>query len=386
MAKVRERYWVPRLRRLVKKQRKRCYRCKRFTTKPYQAPIPAPLPKTRTEGTTPYKVIGVDFAGPIKYKVKKNQEGKAYLVLFSCSLTRGVYLELLKSLETTSFLQSLKRLIARRGRPSLIYSDNAKTFQAAAAWLKRAMQDERFHSALSKHSIKWRFNLSRAPRWGGQFERLIGVFKSSFYKVVGKGLLKFDELAEVVLDVEICMNNRPLSYVEDDVELPVLTPSSFVLQQTNVIPEVESHHIKDGELRKRAKYLHKIKTQLWNRWQREYLTSLRQRNQVNKSATESHPKEGDIVLIKGDEKNRNMWKIGKVTMLIRGRDGVVRGVKLQCGKISLERPIQLIYPLELQCDVSNHQKKLRVNAEEFRPRRQAAVDAEAINQELMEQE
>ncbi|XP_046863157.1 uncharacterized protein LOC124456893 [Xenia sp. Carnegie-2017] len=127
MAKVRERYWVPRLRRLVKRQRKRCYRCKRFTTKPYQAPIPAPLPKTRTEGTTPYKVIGVDFAGPIKYKVKKNQ-GKAYLVLVSCSLTRGVYLELLKSLETTSFLQSLKRLIARRGRPSLIYSDTAKTF------------------------------------------------------------------------------------------------------------------------------------------------------------------------------------------------------------------------------------------------------------------
>ncbi|XP_046853560.1 uncharacterized protein LOC124446735, partial [Xenia sp. Carnegie-2017] len=76
MAKVRENYWVPRLRRLVKKQRKRCYRCKRFTTKPYQAPIPAPLPKTRTEGNTPYKVIGVDFAGPIKYKVKKIKKEK----------------------------------------------------------------------------------------------------------------------------------------------------------------------------------------------------------------------------------------------------------------------------------------------------------------------
>ncbi|XP_046862875.1 uncharacterized protein LOC124456481 [Xenia sp. Carnegie-2017] len=38
---------------------------------------------------------------------------------------------------------------------------------------------------------------------------------------------------------------------------------------------------------------------------------------------------------------------------------------------------------KLQCNVSNHQKKLRVNAKEFRPRRQAAVVAEAINQELM---
>ena len=51
--------------------------------------------------------------------------------------------------------------------------------------------------------------------------------------------------------------------------------------------------------------------------------------------TESYPKEGDIVLIKGEEKNR-MCKFGKVTMLIRGRDGVVRGVQLQCGTISFE--------------------------------------------------
>ncbi|XP_046858560.1 uncharacterized protein LOC124452010 [Xenia sp. Carnegie-2017] len=41
---------------------------------------------------------------------------------------------------------------------------------------------------------------------------------------------------------------------------------------------------------------------------------------------------------------------------------------------------------ELQCDVSNHLKELRVNAKEFRPRRQAAVVADALNQKLMEQE
>ena len=93
------------------------FQMQKFTTKPYQAPGTAPLPKTRTEGTTPYKVIGVDFAGPLRYRVKKNQEGKAYLVLFSCSLTRGVYLEVEKCLETATFLR-------RRGRPSLIYSDN----------------------------------------------------------------------------------------------------------------------------------------------------------------------------------------------------------------------------------------------------------------------
>lgn len=38
----------------------------------------------------------------------------------------------------------------------------------------------------------------------------------------------FDELKEARLDVEVAVNNCPLSYVEDDVELPVLTPATMM--------------------------------------------------------------------------------------------------------------------------------------------------------------
>ena len=69
----------------------------------------------------------------MKYRKKKGQEGKAYLVLSACSLTRGIYLELLSSLETSEFLKrSLKRFIVRGDRPKKIYSDNGRTFVAAA--------------------------------------------------------------------------------------------------------------------------------------------------------------------------------------------------------------------------------------------------------------
>ena len=81
MAKVRERYWVPRLTRLVKKMRKSCHGCKRFQSKAYQTPTPGNLPTTRTQGSTPFQVLGVDFAGPIKYALKSKWEAKAYLVL-----------------------------------------------------------------------------------------------------------------------------------------------------------------------------------------------------------------------------------------------------------------------------------------------------------------
>ena len=43
-----------------------------------------------------------------------NREGKAYLVLLACSLTRAVHLELVPNLETESFIPCLKRFIARR--------------------------------------------------------------------------------------------------------------------------------------------------------------------------------------------------------------------------------------------------------------------------------
>ena len=113
MAKVREQHWIPRLRRLVKKVIKQCYGCKRFQAIAVAAPPPGLLPLERTEHSGVFEVVGVDFAGPIKYKKSPRVKGKAYLVLFACSLTRALYLEVLPNQETTTFLGSLKRLIAR---------------------------------------------------------------------------------------------------------------------------------------------------------------------------------------------------------------------------------------------------------------------------------
>ncbi|XP_074612385.1 uncharacterized protein LOC141866740 [Acropora palmata] len=110
MARAREKFWIPRLQKLTKRVVRKCNGCKRFQAVAFANPSPAPLPRERTEGNTPFNVIGVDFAGPVKYRDKRKEEKKAYVVLYSCSLTRGLFLELLPSVETTEFK---KRLIAR---------------------------------------------------------------------------------------------------------------------------------------------------------------------------------------------------------------------------------------------------------------------------------
>ena len=124
MAAVRETYWVPTLRQLVKAIRSKCWGCKRFTATPVVKPMPGKLPRDRTTGGAAFEVIGTDFAGPICYRDTNKRERKSYLVIFSCSLSRAVHLELIQNLEATTFLPCLKQLIARRGRPKIIYSDN----------------------------------------------------------------------------------------------------------------------------------------------------------------------------------------------------------------------------------------------------------------------
>ena len=132
---------MPRLRHVTKKVIKQCYGCRRFQASAVPKPPPGNLPRDRTEGSRPFQVVGVDFAGPIKYRITKKTEGKAYAILYACSLTQALYLELVKSMETAQFLQSFKRLIARKGRPDKIYSDNAKTFVVAAKWVKQIQGD-----------------------------------------------------------------------------------------------------------------------------------------------------------------------------------------------------------------------------------------------------
>ncbi|KAK2560676.1 hypothetical protein P5673_016438 [Acropora cervicornis] len=75
MASVRESWWIPKLRARVKKTIKRCNVCKVFSTRPYEAPPTSALPEYRTEGSRPFEVTGVDFAGPLSYRVGKEEIG-----------------------------------------------------------------------------------------------------------------------------------------------------------------------------------------------------------------------------------------------------------------------------------------------------------------------
>jgi hypothetical protein len=162
------------------------------------------------------------------------------------------------------FLMSFKRFIAARGRPKKIISDNGKTFVAAAKWIKKVVRNEKLQGYLSEHGVKWQFNLSKASWWGGMFERMISIVKQALYKVVGSAKLTFKELQDVMLDIQLVLNNRPLSYCEDDIQLSVLTPNMMIFGKANYLMELSPEDIEERDLRKRAKYLKKCKNRCGN--------------------------------------------------------------------------------------------------------------------------
>ena len=83
-------------------------------------------------------------------------------MLFICSLTITVHQEILPNQTAQEFIQALKQLVAWRGRPKIIYSDNAKAFEKASNWIKKVYKDERMQQSLVAEQVKWKLNLSRA--------------------------------------------------------------------------------------------------------------------------------------------------------------------------------------------------------------------------------
>ena len=75
-------------------------------------------------------------------KTRSNQAThKRYGALFTCLTTRAVHFELASDLSTDIFILALRRLIACRGKPKEILSDNGTNFIGADQDLGQAIQD-----------------------------------------------------------------------------------------------------------------------------------------------------------------------------------------------------------------------------------------------------
>ena len=116
MASLREKYWIPRIRDVVKTVIRHCLTCYKFKVKASQQ-LMGQLPLIRIQPARPFTTTGVDYAGPIMLRLgstRSKQTSKGYVALFVCFVTKAVHIEVVTSLTTEAFLADLRRFVARR--------------------------------------------------------------------------------------------------------------------------------------------------------------------------------------------------------------------------------------------------------------------------------
>ena len=77
-------------------------------------------------------------------------------------------------------------------------------------------------------NVRWYLNLPLAPWHGGFFKRLVGSVKDLLKKDLQNNKLKYEEMQTVPLEIEMIINNRPLTHLyPDTIETP-LAPNHLV--------------------------------------------------------------------------------------------------------------------------------------------------------------
>ena len=337
VASIRRKYWITGLRVLAKRVKKQCIPCQKQDAPPCNQ-ICAPLPADRVTRAPAFSTTGLDHAGPL-YCLDFPKR-KLYILLFTCGTVRALHLELVDSLNVFDTALAVRRFAARRGLPSIMYSDHGRSLKA----VKQQLVSHFGHLA-----PKWKLIAPRSPWWGGFYERLVRSVKSALRKSMGSHLLTRCQLETCLHEVECCLNSRPLTFVGDSVDSGYpLSPAHFLMESpSNRFPENTDDRVNvtKNELLSKNEFRNQLMDQFWQIWQQEYLQEL---PKCGDGHAYKELSVGSIVLIREAGYPRLQWPLGRVTQLFPGRDGRVRGVQILTSKgKTLTRSVQLLHDLEI---------------------------------------
>lgn len=197
------------------------------------------MPLERVTPGVVFQKTGIDYAGPVYLKlghVRKPTTVKAYISVFVAFSVKAVHLELVSDLTSAAFIACLRRFIARRGKPSSIWSDHGSNFVGASRELLELtdfFQQQKTKGDISEfctsQGIEWSFIPEHAPHFGGLWESAVKSAKTHLKRILGNARLTFEEFSTVLAQVEACLNSRPLVplFSEDGIE--ALTPGHFLI-------------------------------------------------------------------------------------------------------------------------------------------------------------
>ncbi|KAK7922690.1 hypothetical protein WMY93_009592 [Mugilogobius chulae] len=347
LSKLRERYWITGASTAIRKVLSRCIICRRMNALPAQQKM-ADLPSERiVPDEPPFTRVGVDCFGPFEVKSRRSMV-KRYGVIFTCLAIRAVHIEIAMSLETDSFINALRRFIARRGQVRELRSDNGTNFTGAERELKIAIEQwnqAHIGDVMLQRGIKWNFNPPAGSHHGGAWERLIRSVRKVLNSTLRVQNLDEEGLHTVLCEAEAILNSRPITKASLDVnDLEALTPNHLLLLKTSPSLPPGVFEPNDMYANRRWKQVQYMSDLFWKRWVKEYLPQLQERQRWN--SVKRNFSVGDLVLIMDSAAPRNSWTMGRVTHTFPDNKGFVRQVRIKTRSSYLDRPITKICLLQ----------------------------------------
>ncbi len=276
--------------------------------------------------------------------VRKPILTNAYVCVFVSFSVKAAHLELVSDLTSEAFLAALRRFVLRRGKPSIVWSDNGTNFVCTARELKDLysfLREQKTQGTISDYSttqgINWKFIPESTPHFGGLWEVAVKSFKKHLRKVVTNVRLSYEELCTVLTQIEACLNFRPLTPMpESDDGIEVLTPGHFLIgSPLEAIPD-PSASFQSMSLVRRWHLCQSIVRHFWQRWSSEYVQHLHKRTKWKFPTRNLQV--GDIVCVRGDGLVPTGWPLARVTAVHTGKDGLVRVTSLQTPHGHFKRP------------------------------------------------
>ena len=284
-------YWIVGGSSAVASHISKCVKCRKLRGVVEEQKI-ADLPLDRSDPAPPFTFSAVDYFGPWLIK-EGRREVKRYGVLFTCMASRAVHLESANSLDTSSFINALRRFICRRGPVRQLRSDQGSNFVGAKRELKEAVaefDDNQIKEELLKNNCDWiifKMNVPFASHMGGVWERQIRTVRSVLSAILEKNGTQLDDesLRTYLCECEAIINSRPLTVtnLNDPGSLEPLTPSHLLtLKSKVVLPPPGMFQSPDLYSRKRWRRIQHLSNEFWCRWRKEFLLSLQQRTKWNR--------------------------------------------------------------------------------------------------------
>ena len=273
---------------------------------------------------------------------------KRYGCLFTCLPLRAVHIEIAHSLATDSFIDALRRFIARRGRPEMSRSDNGTNFHGGERELRDALSEwnqQRINRFMCQQDIKWFFNPPTASHMGGIWERIVQSVKKILKALLSEQIVGDESPLTVMAEAEAIVNSRPLTSNRDDpADAEPLTPNHMLLLRSNqpIPPGIFSKE--DHYSKRRWRQIQYLADIFWRRWLREYMSTLQKHHKWN--STSRDLKKDNLVLIVDENSPRSWWPLGRVVWVYEAKDGHVRSVEFKTGSGYLTRPITSLCFLE----------------------------------------